>query len=430
MRAFAEKRLAVQAKRLISKTKPFIVGVTGSVGKSSAKQAIGAVLDGTFRVRISPGNYNTEFGLPLTVLGLTSPKRSLYGWLSALYRGWARSMFPTKDYPDTLVLEMAADSPGDIAKLVDLAPPRIGGVTTVGESHLEFFESTAAIAAEKSTLIRSLPKDGVAILNRDDEQVWAMRKLTSAKVLSYGLHEEANVRALPDTISYDCHQPQNSCGTHFKLSHNGTVMPVFVSGALGRPAVYAALAAVAVGLARGLNLVEIVSCLGGFETAPGRLRYLPGLKGTILIDDSYNAAPKSVLAALEVLHEVPLNADDDCRFAVLGDMLELGSLSEQAHVEIGRRAAELDVDSLVLVGELMSVTERAAKEAGLSEDRGVHFSDADTAGRVVQERMKPGDAILVKGSRGMHMEYVVKELMDEPLRAADLLPGDHNEWRS
>src|SRR3989339_755865 len=111
-------------------------------------------------------------------------------------------------------------------------------------------------------------------------------------------------------------------------------------------------------------------------------------------------------------------------------MLELGPMSEQAHVEVGRRVAELGIDNLVLVGELMGVAERAAKEAGLSEDRVSHFSDAEAAGRFVQERMKPGDVILVKGSRSMHMEYIVKELMAEPLRAADLLPGNHEEWRN
>jgi len=428
MRAFVENKLAKYASRLIKKQKPFIIGVTGSVGKSSAKNCIGAILSGGFDTLTSPKNYNTEFGLPLAVLGLESAGKSGWKWLCNLKKGWCKAQFGDKEYPDTLVLEMAADHPGDIGKLVKIAPPDIGVVTAVGESHFQYFGSVKEIAKEKSKLPAAVPEDGLVVLNRDDELVWAMREQTKARVVSIGFHEQADIRALADTVKLACHEGEG-CGTHFKIEVKGQTMPLFIHGALGWPTIYSVLCGVAVGMERGLNLVQISERLQHFTPAPGRLHYLAGIKQTILIDDSYNAAPKSVHAALEVLKELPLDAEDDKRFAVLGDMLELGLVAEDAHREVGKKVAELGIDYLVLVGELMQETKKAAIEAGMNEDRVVHFATNLEAGKYVQAKMKPGDAVMVKGSRSMQMEYVVKELMADPLMAADLLAGDHDEWR-
>ncbi len=429
MKKFVEKTLASQAKRLLRKEKPFIVAVTGSVGKSTTKKAVGTVLGHDFKVRWSPKNYNTEFGVPLTVLGLETAGKSAFSWLKNLTVGCWRSRFGVKSYPDTLVLEMAADHKGDIAKLVRIAKPDIGIVTAVGESHAEFLGSVEEIAKEKATLIEALDEEGVALLNRDDERVWQMRGKTKARVVSFGFHDEADVRALPETVSYTCWSDAG-CGTHFKLAMNGTTMPITIPGSYGSPAIYAVLAAFAVGKERGMNMVRMAEALRSFVPPPGRLRYLKGIKGTTLIDDTYNSAPKSALLALDILMSLPLRAADDKRFAVLGDMLELGQLSVEGHREVGRRVAESGVDYLILVGERVGDTEAAAIEAGMPRDRVLHFSSNDDAGRFVQERMKQGDIVLVKGSRKMQLERVVKELMGEPLFAAELLCGDHEEWRN
>lgn len=427
MRGFVEKQLAKQAKKLIRKKKPFIIGVTGSVGKSSAKKCIGTVLRPGFNVLVSPKNYNTEFGLPLAILGLESGGKSPVKWLKNLLVGWKRASFPAADYPDTLVLEMAADHPGDIKKLVQIAPPDVAVVTAVGESHLQFFGSREEIAKEKAELVRAVSADGLVVLNRDDKLVWEMRNKAEARVVSFGFHDQAEIRALPESVQLACHG-QEGCGTSFKVTVNGSNVPLFVSESLGWPTIYSVLVSMAVGQERGLNILQVSDRIKDFIPVPGRLRYIPGIKETAIIDDSYNAAPKSTLAALEVLNEMPLQAEDDKRFAVLGDMLELGSVSEEAHREVGRCAAELKVDYLVLVGELMNEAKKAAVEAGFPEDQVMHFAGTEDAGRFVQGKMKRGDVILVKGSRSMKMEYVVKELMAEPLRAAQLLPGDHEEW--
>ncbi|MDD5252205.1 MAG: Mur ligase family protein [Patescibacteria group bacterium] len=424
MKKFVEKCLADRARALLRRTRPEIVAITGSVGKSSTKEAVAAVLSMKYRVGWSRKNYNTEYGLPLALLRLDSPGRSAFGWLMTLKRARWRSWFPSKDYPKTWVLEMGADKPGDIAYLCDIAAPDIAVVTAVGEAHVEKFGSVEAVAEEKGTLVERLPEIGVAVLNRDDERVWAMRTRTKAKIMTFGFDQYADVRAVEMAVHVSAENPSES-GTRLKVSAGGATVPMFVPGMIGRPAAYAALAAAAVGLAKGMNLVEVGEGLQRFVGSPGRLRCLGGIKRTVLIDDSYNASPRSVIAALETLKEAaPENAK---RFAVLGDMLELGPLAVSGHEEVGRKAVEC-ADTLVFVGSAMADAEKAAVAAGASSDRVFHFGTPEEAGRFVQERMHQGDVVLIKGSRGMKMELVTKELMADPVHAFSLLPGSHPEW--
>ncbi len=423
MKKFVEKKLARDARRLLKRTQPEIIGITGSVGKSSAKQAVAAVLGGKFRVGASPKNFNTELGLPLAILELPNGGHSVWRWLKIFKKAAWRSVFPRKDYPKVLVLEMAADHPGDIAYLTSIAPPKIGVVTAVGESHAEFFGSVENVAKEKQTLIQKLPKEGQAVLNRDEERVWQMKERSKAPVIGFGFHEEADVRALDVSMRHVL-EADGGCGMAFKITAGGATVPVFLPGVIGKQSVYAALAAAAVGLAKGMNLVEISDGLAKYEPPPGRMRCLGGIKRTLLIDDTYNASPKSARAALETLRDLPIEEGKQ-KFAVLGDMLELGPVSVSGHEEIGKMAAEIGLGCLVLVGERMGDAKKAALAAGMPADKIFHFSKTEDAGRFVQERMHQGDIVLAKGSRGMHMECVVKELMAEPLRAAELLVEAH-----
>ena len=423
MRKFIQQELSRFASRKIATERPSVVAVTGSVGKSSAKQAIGAVLARKFKVGANEKNYNNEVGMPLTILRLPAGRRSYWKWLRILWRGWLLSGKKEADYPQVLVLEMAADHPGDLAYLTDIAPPEIGVVTAVGESHVENFGSVANVAKEKQVLVQRLGKDGTAVLNRDDELVWAMREKTKAKVMSYGFHEEAEVRAVEVSMHYDV-EKEGGCGLRLKIAAGGSTIPVFLPDVLGRHAAYAALAATAVGLAKGMNLVEIAEGLREYEPPAGRTRCVAGIKHTLLIDDTYNASPRSTKAALAILRDFPADGERK-RIAALGDMLELGTLSVQGHEEVGREAAGSGLDMLVLVGERMGDAKKAALAAGFPADRLNLFGTTEEAGRFVQEKMKHGDIILIKGSRGMHMDKVTKELMAEPLRAAELLVEAH-----
>jgi UDP-N-acetylmuramoyl-tripeptide--D-alanyl-D-alanine ligase len=424
MRDLLEKKLAAYARRHLLKSSPEVIGVTGSVGKTSAKEAIAAVLSKSYPTGHSPRNLNTEIGMPLAILGLHGGGSSAGRWLGIMLQAWFKAYFRKPDLPPYLVLEMAADRPGDITKLTGIAPPRIGVVTAVSESHLEKFGTVDAVFREKRVMVEVLPSDGFAVLNRDDERVWKMQEKTKAKIISYGFHPEADVRASAESLNY-AFNPEGECGMRFKVVAQGSTVPMFIPGVLGRQAAYAALAGIAVGLAKGMNLVDIAEGLAKYRPLPGRVRCLGGIKRTVLIDDSYNASFRSTSAALDILADLPL-PEGAARIAVLGDMLELGDVSEQAHAGVGRRVAEIGLDMLVLVGERTTETENAAIEAGMPRERVFHFSTTAEAGRFVQERMRQGDIVLIKGSRGMRMEAVTKELMAEPLRAEELLVGGHD----
>jgi UDP-N-acetylmuramoyl-tripeptide--D-alanyl-D-alanine ligase len=421
MKMFAKNLIAALARAVLKKYQPLVIGITGSVGKTSTKEAIFAVLASKMSVRKSPGNYNTEFGVPATILGISAPGRSPFRWLGAIARALGLLMIRDATYPKVLVLEMAADRPGDIEFLVRIAPPKIGVLTTIGPAHLERFGTIERVAAEKSLLPKALPSDGTAILNADDERVMATAPKTKARVVSYGFREDAAVRAadISTTLTHN-EDGQIGAGMTAKVAADGAVVPMRLDGVLGAGHVYAALAATSVGVALGMNLVEIAEALRAYTPPLGRMRVISGIKYTIILDDTYNASPLSMRAALETLRSLPI-AEENQRIAVLGDMLELGAETDKAHEEVGRHVAELGIDLLVAVGERARAIHEAASIAGMSADRMFHFGSAEEAGRFVQEKLKKGDVVLAKGSRAMRMERVVKELMAEPLRAKELL---------
>ncbi|MDO8622047.1 MAG: UDP-N-acetylmuramoyl-tripeptide--D-alanyl-D-alanine ligase [bacterium] len=437
MRRFLLSVLAYLARAVVRRQRPTIVGVTGSVGKTSTRDAIRVVLAADRNVRSSPKNYNNEIGLPIAIIGGRAPGRSPFRWLAAIGRGIGLACVHTLRYPDVLVLEYGADHPGDIAYLTRIAQPNIAVVTAVGPAHTEFFRSVERVVAEKRRLITSIPRDGVAVLNRDAEDVFAMRDRTRARVVTYGFHAEADVRGVEYQVTYQFlpltpgggarggGEQRVPTGIAFKVVVGGSAVPVHLRGCLGRGHVSSALAAIAVGTASGMHLVEIAHALAAYEPPPGRMVVLPGVKQTTLIDDTYNASPLAVTVAVEALAELAGGR----KIAVLGDMLELGPLTEHAHQHVGELIAARGVDMLVTVGEASRYTAAGARAGGMPADRVLEFRTASEAGRFVQDLLQPGDVVLVKGSQGMRMERIVKELMAEPLRVADLLCRQDAEWR-
>jgi len=425
MKKIIQKILYFLAKAILKKYKPDVIGITGSMGKTSTKEAIFAVLSSKFRVRRNLKNYNNELGVPLSILGRESGLKSVFKWLSVILHDVKLILFRDANYPEILVLEMGADHPGDIKYLTDLAPCKVGVVTGIGPAHLEFFESVEKIIKEKRIIVSHLGQNDFAVLNRDDEKVCEMKEKTRAKILTYGFHADADVRAMEEGVVGTGVAIE---GVNFKLSYAGSVVPIFLPGVLGKQHIYAALAGATVGIICGLNLVEIAEGLKNYKAPKGRMNLVPGIKNTLIIDDTYNASPIPTIVALEVLRSIVLLSEDDKKFAVIGDMLELGGFSEEGHRQVGRAAAASSVDYLVTVGERSRDIVRAAKEAGMAEDKIFNFSTPEEAGLFVQSKMKQGDVVLVKGSQGMRMEKVVKELMAEPLRACELLVRQENEW--
>ena len=351
-----------------------VIGITGSVGKTSTKELAAALLSQKFTVLKNPGNRNNEIGLPLTVLELD------------------------KNH-DCAVLEMGFYVPGEIQILCSIARPHVGLVTNIGTVHAERAGSQEAIARGKAELVESLPADGVAILNLDDPWVRQMQNQTRARVLTYAVNQNADLTA-------SAIQSQGLQGISCQVHYQGESHPIH-SPLLGEFSVYTLLAATAVALSEGLSWEEITTGLSQTRVDL-RMRYFTLPDGIVILDDSYNAAPESTSAALKLLQSL-----QGRRVAILGDMLELGPYEQQGHQAVGKMAA-LSADLLILVGERSRVTAKAALENGFAKENLHWFKDSSQASIPSSNLIQPGDVVLVKGSNSMHMDLIVNALEVKP----------------
>lgn len=424
MKTLVQWLLAKLVKLILKKYKPDVIGVTGSFGKTSTKEAIFTVLSSKFNVRQNVKNYNNEIGLPLTIIGSNSKGRSVFGWLAVFIKALSLIIFRDKKYPEILVLEMAVDHPGDMFYLTNLAPCKIGVVTAIGPVHIEFFKTIERIAKEKSVMVSHIDKNGWAILNCDNEYVSEMENITRARIMTYGINNnDVDIKA--SEISVSQHDSGKISGLSFKLFYKGSSVPVLLPNILGEHLIYAALAAAAIGTVYGLNMVDIASALREFKAPNGRMNLIDGIKNTHIIDDTYNAGPDSTIAALNVLGKI---ATDKKKFAVLGDMLELGDYTESSHREVGKSVYDNKIDYLVVVGTRAEYIASEAEKQGLDKDNIFAFAESEKAGLFLQDKIEEGDFVLVKGSQGMRMEKIVKEIMAEPLRAQELLVRQDKRW--
>ncbi|KKT41142.1 MAG: UDP-N-acetylmuramoyl-tripeptide-D-alanyl-D-alanine ligase [Parcubacteria group bacterium GW2011_GWA2_44_13] len=413
------------AKRAIGRFRPKIIGITGSVGKSSAKEAIAVVLGSRYDVRKSQKSYNSEIGLAMAVLGLSTAWRSSVGWLKNIILGFQVAYGPLcwlktgKTFSKILILEMGVDRPNDFDKLLKIVKPDIGVVTAIGQIpvHVEFFSGSEAVAKEKSKLIKSLSSDGTAILNFDDEVVWEMHERTKAKVFSFGFGSGGDMRASNYKIDLT--------GINFKLKKDGASVPVRLNKVYGKQHVYAAMAGASVGLAFGMNLIEISEALQKYSAPPGRLKLIEGIKNSWVLDDSYNASPLAAHAALDVLGDLQTNGR---KIVVFGDMLEIGKYTIEAHKTLGQLSAKY-ADHIVTVGPRSKFTAEGAISSGTPKENVKSFSTSDEAAPYIKELIKKSDLILVKGSQGMRMEKVVLEIMAHPEDAEKLLVRQDEYWR-
>ena len=401
-RKFIQYTLKYLTKLILWRYKPLIIGVTGSVGKTSTKEAIYTVLKNRFRVERNVFNLNTEIGMPLTIIRGKDAKRNIFLWFYNFFHTIWLFIFKTKKYPQILVLEMSEDAPGMIKYLVDLARPKIGAITTIGNPpvHLEYYKNTNQLIEEISYLPQNLTLNDSMILNADNALVLDFRDKTVAKVLSYGFSEYSDVKVTDyKLINVD---DLKNIGMSFRLEASGSFVPVKIEGVFGKAQVYALSAAAAVGLSLDMNLVEISEAMLDYKTVEGRTKFIPGIKNTWILDDSYNACPDSVRATLDILKGIPA----DRKIVVLGDMKELGINSKQAHIQIGKNIADV-AKVLIAVGEEMLF----AKEIIDDEYSGIQtfwFKDSEQAKKFVKEMIKKGDLVLVKGSHSMEMEKITE----------------------
>lgn len=371
------KALQQVAKFWRGKLKVQVIGITGSVGKSTTKEVVAEVLSQRYYTLKNKGNLNNEIGLPLTMLSLTKAH-------------------------ERAVLEMGFYVPGEIKLLCDLATPRIGVVTNIGTVHASRAGSQDEIARGKSELVQSLPEDGFAILNYDDPLVRKMADQTQAHVFFYGM-EDAMVDLWADDVE--------SLGLegirflmHYRQQKNrpAEVLQLRVP-LIGRHSVQTVLRAAAVGLVDGLTWQEIVS---GLRSASNELRLIAvrTKNGALILDDTYNASPESMLAALNLLNDLVGR-----KVAVLGDMLELGQYEERGHMMVGIRAAEV-VDELVTLGERGQIIAQAAMDAGLPANKITILDQVEQVIQYLHPDLKPDDVVLIKGSNMMRMDRIVSAL--------------------
>jgi UDP-N-acetylmuramoyl-tripeptide--D-alanyl-D-alanine ligase len=347
-----------------------VIGITGSVGKSTTKEMVAEVLSQRYHTLKSPGNLNNEIGLPLSILKLSS--------------GYQRA-----------VLEMGFYVPGEIAFLCDIAQPQVGVVTNIGTVHAERAGSQENIFLGKSELVQSLPEDGVAILNFDDPWVRKMEEKTHAQVFFYGLSSEADLWA--DNV-----EGQGLEGIRFRLHYQRETLHVRVP-LIGRHSVHTALRAAAVGLVEGLTWQEIFDGLNLGHTQL-RLVAVRSKTGALILDDTYNASPESMLAALNLLDEL-----DGHKIAVLGDMLELGQYERQGHEMVGLRSAQV-ADTLLTLGPRGHMIAEAARRSGMRRSSIFEFEELDQIVNWLNENLSKNDSVLIKGSHGLRMDRIVNAL--------------------
>jgi UDP-N-acetylmuramoyl-tripeptide--D-alanyl-D-alanine ligase len=360
------------------------IGITGSVGKTSTKDLLAHVLEQAGPTVAAAGNLNNELGVPLTVGRIDAGTRFL-------------------------VLEMGARGIGHIAYLCDIAPPRVGVVLNVGQAHVGEFGGQAAIARAKGELVESLPADGWAVLNLDDPLVWAMRRRTKARVLPWSSTQRLEEGVWASGLVGDAYG-RYSFTLHQRRTGEPERRKRVQLGLTGRHHVPNAVAAAAATLAVGLDLHQVAAALG---SATARSRWRMELHdrsdGVTVINDSYNANPDSMRAALNTLAE--LGQSGRHTWAVLGDMLELGDTAVDEHAAIGRFAAEIGVEHLVAIGEYAAQLTGAAVAAGLASTRAVTVADKPDAVAAVTAGLGPGDVVLVKASRGLALDTVADDIL-------------------
>ncbi len=427
--------LEKEARIVLRKYQPKVVAITGSVGKTSTKDSIYTALSKFYFVRKSYKNFNTEVGVPITILDVPTGGSSPVEWLKNLLEGLKLAFLPSL-YPDWLVLEVGADHKGDIREIGNWLKPDVVVITRLSEVpvHVENFESPEELYEEKGELVKALKPDGTLILNAEDEMVLSYRNLTSAKVILYGDSKESNLKAKDYEVVYtEDGRPkgitftvESGDPTSPKATTGKENIPVFLGGTLGKHHVQHILASFAVCKSAGEHLSVVGNSFKNHEPTAGRMRILEGKSNTTIIDDTYNSSPIAVFEALNSLRGLKNNKRN---IVVLGDMLELGKYSIDEHKKAGEQVQKV-ADVLCTVGVRSKFMVEGALGAGMKEKNIHEFGNSVEAGEFLKDFIKTGDVVLVKGSQGMRMEKVVEALMAHPEDKEKLLVRQDAEWRN
>ncbi len=427
-KAVVVKIITWEAQMILKRYKPKVIAITGSVGKTSTKDAIFVVLSKFKTVRKSEKSFNSEIGLPLTILGCPNGWSNPFTWFENIARGFWLIIWKTS-YPEYLVLEVGVGKPGDIKKnILPWLKTDIVVVTRFPDKpvHVEFFGSVEKIVEEKSFLINTLKKDGILILNHDDEKVYSLHTKSNQKTVSYGFNENATYRA-----SYPIYlnKPKDGWnipdGINFKLVNEGHTFPVNLPNIISMQHIGQALSALACAKEIGGDLLQAINSISLYRTPPGRLTLIEGINNSIIIDDTYNSSPVAMDAALEVLKDMTAKR----KIAVLGDMLELGKYTAEEHHLVGEKTADI-ADIIVTVGLRSKSIVEGALSKKFSKKNLYSFDTSLTTAKFLEGIVEAGDIILLKGSQGVRLERAVAAIMAHPKDKKHLLCRQDREWQN
>ncbi|MEZ4104530.1 MAG: UDP-N-acetylmuramoyl-tripeptide--D-alanyl-D-alanine ligase [Candidatus Paceibacterota bacterium] len=416
--------LTLEARIVLKKHKPTIIAITGSVGKTSMKDAIYSILKNHYVTRKSEKSFNSEIGIPLTVLGLPNAWRNPFLWLKNIVDGFFIAFF-SKDYPDYLIIEAGIDRPRDMEHLTAWLKPHVVVLTRFPDVpvHVEYFSSPEAVIEEKMKLPLALDADGIVIYNHDDEKI--KEKLTEIrhKAIGFSRYLESHFTASKDVVFYNDDVPS---GVSFVLKNLQEQVEVKVNDVVGLQSVYTATGAIATAVSCGVSLNEAAKAMVHHASPAGRMKIVKGIKGSVIIDDTYNSSPAACKQALITLKEIKYAKR---KIAVLGDMLELGRFSANEHEAVGELVAKT-ADILITVGVRARRIAKTALENGLTDKTVLQYDDSLRAGKELQNYLQSGDVVLVKGSQGIRAEKIVEEIMQEPEKAGESLVRQDSFWKN
>jgi UDP-N-acetylmuramoyl-tripeptide--D-alanyl-D-alanine ligase len=430
MKNFAKKILVSilmnEARLIVQKYEPKVIMVTGSVGKTTTKDAVYQALKGSFYVRKSEKSENSEIGIPLTIIGAKNEWGNPIGWLKIIIKGLLQYIFSI-NYPNILVLEVGADRPGDLDYVCNYIEPFATVVTRFPDvpPHLEFYESIEDLYKEESIPALKVKRGGTLILNDDDERVLKLKNETLANVVTYGLTPRADFHGKGDRIIYsDDTKGATPQGFIFPIEHSQADYEIEIKNAVGITHIYPVLAGIALAYELKVPIKKAIESFDNYNPAPGRMKIIEGIKGSTIIDDTYNASPEATKEALLTLSRVTAQGK---KIAVLADMKEIGKYSIDEHRGVGAMIPNI-AKKLVVIGSLGREISEGAMSAGMDEEDIYQFESSREAGKFLEKIINKGDLILVKGSQSMRMERVTEEVMLHPEWKKSLLVRQDDEW--
>ncbi len=413
-----------ESKLILKKYKPKIVAITGNIGKTSTKDAVFSVMSKDFYTRKSEKSFNSDIGIPLTILGRQNAWSNPIGWAKNILYG-IEILLVGRSYPEWLILEVGADRPGDIKEISKWLKPDVVVLTAFAKVpvHIEFFKGREEVIKEKRYLADALKHDGYLIVNGDDDDAMKIREELKNNSIVFGTDKVSDLVASDIKIYYENKKP---VGMTFKACYKDNIIPIILKGSLGMQNIYSSLAALAVGMSQKINLIRASEALLNHESPRARIKIIGGINDSIILDDTYNSSPAALENALLMLGEIK---GMKRKIAVLGDMLELGKHSSDEHYSAGKLVAE-SANVLVTVGVRARKIAEGALDSGMSEENIFQFDDSVSAGEFMKDFVKKDDCILAKGSQSIRVEKVVLKIMAEPEKAKDLLIRQEEEWKN